>query len=119
MPWIASTSVAQKVPQADAGGEAPAAPQVTDIPTNGFTMPITTNHLESVTVTVQPSANAGSAEIYGRDGDDGAWYLLTTIDTSGGTASERLVGPVSQIRVKILVVATAKVFVQGIAANRT
>src|SRR5213083_1883745 len=119
MPMICPTGTAQKVPQADASGEAAVYPEVTAIPTNSFSIPVAVGNCQAVVVTVEPVANAGSAEVYARAIDTAAWYLLDTLDTSGGAASGRYNAPIGQIRVKILVVASSKVYVQGVEAIRS
>jgi hypothetical protein len=116
---ICPTGTAQKVPQADATGEAAVDPAVYAIPTNSFSIPVAVGNCHALDVTVEPVANSGSAEVYARAIDTAAWYLLDTIDTSGGTASARYNAPIGQIRVKILTVASAKVYVQGLAAFRS
>lgn len=120
MPMICPTGNAQLVPQADASGEAALHPAVTDVPTNGFSIPVSVANVEAVTVSVDPSANTptSTAEVYARPNDSGAWRLIDTLDIAAGAANARYNCPIGQIRVKILVVATAKVFVQGLHANK-
>lgn len=122
MSWIISTNNAQKIPIADASGEKPVQPESTVILTNGFTVPMATNHLEAVTVTVEPGSVTATAtvEVYSRGDNQGTWGLIDTLDIAAGTpVSARYQCPMGQIRVKVLLATSAIIRVQGYSPARS